>query len=48
MGITSETTEFTVIDNRPNGEDKWLVWIRNDDSFEPVMVTFYAICAQVN
>jgi len=48
MGSPAVITDYTVIDNRPNGTSLWKVAIRNDDLQDTIMVTFYAICARVN
>jgi hypothetical protein len=45
--VGDETNSWVTVDNRPNGQNRWIVAIRNDGQ-TTITVSFYAICARVS
>ncbi len=48
FSVSGDTSSYGVLDNRPNSDNRWIVRVDNRSRFNPITVTFYAICGQVS
>ena len=44
--VSGADSGYFVVRNAPNGNNKWIVWIRNTNAASTLTVTFHAICGK--